>query len=904
MNDAIQQFKAAMSQCDIEPPDHVYDNGKLHRFGHNLSGWYVYFSDGVPAGCFGDWKTGVSEKWHANIGRKLTSVEESAHRKRMEAARKAREQELEESHAEASREANKIWQKAEPVIDHPYLTNKGVQSYGLREHVGKLTIPLQRNGAITSLQFIDGDGNKRFLPGGKKSACYFPIGEITDAETICIAEGYATAASIHEATGFSVVVAFDAGNLKSVTEVIRKAHPLAKLILCADDDYKSDGNPGLTKANEAAKLYGATLVVPQFGADRPDGATDFNDLASHLGIDAVADCFQDIDGQPTATSPSILEADIDVPSENLKQNAVSSVTEVAKPRCVTVSDSEIPTFKVFDSLTKVASLGKLPAGVWYFGPGKPDSEDANITARFISSPIHVEAVTHDGHQNNFGRMLRFQNTLSIWRTWAMPMELLRGRGEELRGELLSMGVLIDPSAHQLLGRYLQDKTPERQVLCALQVGWCGNNFVLPDEVIGENASEVIFQSGERTSGDYTVGGTFEGWQSGIATPAIGNPLLILAISASFAGPILSKCNAEGGGIHFVGDSSTGKTTAIQAACATWGSSDFKRSWRSTSNGMEGAAAMFNDGLLALDEISECDPREVGAIIYALANGQGKQRASKSGAARRITRWRCSVLSSGERTIETTMKDGGHRTKAGQAIRLLDIPASRKFGAWDNLHEFPTGTALSDAIKRAAATHFGHAGRAFLRKLTRDDRDFSEYLERIKALANFRAEDGEGQDKRAAARFALLALAGELATEYGITGWPEGAAIEAATIGFDLWRGDRGTGNDERRKIVEQLNAFIDRHGDSRFSELSKEYDITVRDRAGWWKEDGSSRVYWFTSEGLREALNGFDFKRALDVLQEVGLLPASKSSGERAQAQRVAGRVVKVYPIHADKLGG
>ena len=115
---------------------------------------------------------------------------------------------------------------------------------------------------------------------------------------------------------------------------------------------------------------------------------------------------------------------------------------------------------------------------------------------------------------------------------------------------------------------------------------------------------------------------------------------------------------------------------IEAACATWGGPNFRRSWRATANGMEGAAALFNDGLLALDEISECDPREVGAIVYALGNGRGKQRASRSGNARGVTRWRCVVLSSGERTIATAMQEGGYRAKAGQAVRLLDIPAAR------------------------------------------------------------------------------------------------------------------------------------------------------------------------------------------------------------------------------------
>ena len=270
--------------------------------------------------------------------------------------------------------------------------------------------------------------------------------------------------------------------------------------------------------------------------------------------------------------------------------------------------------------------------------------------------------------------------------------------------------------------------------------------------------------------------------------AVGNPLLVLALSASFAGPMLSRCNSEGGGIHYVGDSSTGKTTAIEAACATWGGPSYRRSWRATANGMEGAAALFNDCLLALDEISECDPREVGAIVYALGNGLGKQRAGRTGNARAVTRWRCFVLSSGERTVATTMLEGGSRAKAGQAVRLLDIPSARSFGAWDTLHGMPSGTAFSDALKRAAATHHGHAGRAFLEKLTRDTRDFGALLERFKGLADFSADGAEGQDKRAAGRFALLALAGEAATEYGLTSWPEGEATTAAAEGFRVWRG--------------------------------------------------------------------------------------------------------------------
>src|SRR5690606_21184271 len=129
------------------------------------------------------------------------------------------------------------------------------------------------------------------------------------------------------------------------------------------------------------------------------------------------------------------------------------------------------------------------------------------------------------------------------------------------------------------------------------------------------------------------------------------------------------------------------------------------------------------------------------------------------------------------------------------------------------------------------------------------------------------------DKRAAGRFALLALAGELATDYGVTGWPEGEAIQAAAAGFNAWRSLRGRGNDERRQILERVSGFIERHGDARFSNADSVTDAPVRDRAGWWRDLGEDgRQYLFTSEGMREALKGFDFNRALAVLQDAGAI--------------------------------
>jgi putative DNA primase/helicase len=635
-------------------------------------------------------------------------------------------------------------------------------------------------------------------------------------------------------------------------------------------------------ADGVASSVGSDFASQELLTPKPDGLSSENSVTNVTGVQP----------KDSARSGVTFDAEAEVTGAS---NAVPNA-------------DQRPIFKVFDNWVSLLDGSKLRPGVWYFSirAGKKVGDAPVLVQQWICSPLYIEAVSFDGQDNNFGRLLRFKNTLGRWREWAMPMELLRGAGDDLRGELLAMGVLIDPLAKTLLGQYLQAITPKRRVNCALQVGWCGDSFVLPDTVIGPNASGVIFQSGERGHDEHTRGGTLADWQSKISAKAIGNPLLTLALSASFTGPMLARCNGESGGIHFFGDSSTGKTTAIEAACATWGGERFRRSWRATANGMEGAAALFNDCLLALDEISECDPREVGAIVYALGNGRGKQRASRTGNARGVARWRVMVLSSGERTICTAMAEGGYRAKSGQSVRLLDIPAARRFGAWDELHGLPNGAAFSDALRRAAVAHYGHAGRAFLERLTRDRRDFCELLERLKALPIFFTDGGEGQDKRVAGRFAQVALAGSVATEYGITGWPENAAIEAAGEGFRAWRSMRGRGNDERRQILDCVSAFIERHGDSRFSDANSHLmDETMRiNRAGWWRDDQTGRVFLFNKDGLREALKGFDFKRALDTLQEAGALPKADASGERSKAQRVGGRLVRLYPIQADKLGG
>lgn len=261
-----------------------------------------------------------------------------------------------------------------------------------------------------------------------------------------------------------------------------------------------------------------------------------------------------------------------------------------------------------------------------------------------------------------------------------------------------------------------------------------------------------------------------------------------------------------------------------------------------------------------------------------------------------------------------MEDGRTHVKAGQIIRILDIPVQREHGCFDALHGHPNGRSLADSLRTAANKKYGVAGRAFLEALTADERDLRDMLAEIRALDAFQA-DGN-QAGRAAARFAVIAMAGELATEYGVVPWPEGTATVAAAEAFRVWREWQGKGDDEPRRIIQAVRDFIDAHGDSRFSEThrrkddpsilsSEPSDRIVYNRAGWWKpgKEGQ-RIFCFLRVGLQEATKGFDVKTVIDVLINCGaLLPGLTQTSKLTRISDGSTTLtVRTFQIRDDKL--
>jgi putative DNA primase/helicase len=267
----IDQFRAALVAREIAAPAQIIADGHIHRCdaaGKNGKGdaAYLLHLDGIPAGGFENWRDGKGwENWRADTGRKFSAVELTALGEKAQASRRERETLAVQRRAEARTRAVSLWRAAQPAPDsHPYLLSKQVRSHGLRVHRGCLVVPLRdASGALQNLQFIGEDGAKRFLKGGRVRGCYYGMGE--PAGELFIVEGYATGATVHEATGHAVAVAFDAGNLPHVAAALRAKFPDLRIVLCADNDTHSPGNPGLTKAIEAARRVNGLLTVPDFG---------------------------------------------------------------------------------------------------------------------------------------------------------------------------------------------------------------------------------------------------------------------------------------------------------------------------------------------------------------------------------------------------------------------------------------------------------------------------------------------------------------------------------------------------------------------------------------------------------------------------------------------------------------
>lgn len=291
LSEQVESFEQALISsfflADSSSLPAVTADGSVHRF-HipedspgTLNGWYVlHLSDSSSYGAYGSWK-GPTQGWRSSRTSCLTSEQKSAQERSLAAQEEDQRRRQREA---ALKAAVTVTQAFRAESDHPYLLRKRIKPYSALQRGDCLILPIKVSGSLTSLQSIDASGTKRFLPGGRISGGYHLIRGSTISHEIVICEGFATGCSLFEHTGATTFCALNAGNLAAVARFVRSLLPEADIVICADNDAWTAGNPGVSSAKLAASLISGRVLVPDFSCyDQTTRPTDWNDLAMLAG---------------------------------------------------------------------------------------------------------------------------------------------------------------------------------------------------------------------------------------------------------------------------------------------------------------------------------------------------------------------------------------------------------------------------------------------------------------------------------------------------------------------------------------------------------------------------------------------------------------------------------------------
>lgn len=600
------------------------------------------------------------------VGRPVPTADElaaqQAERERREAEEAAA---LQADHLDAATRCRAMWDNASdtpPSDGCPYLADKGVQAHGLRFlRDGTALVPMRNEaGELWSVQRIlpqplkdrqTGEvmGNKLYGPRPRKGekvrslkAGLFHLIELAgesdpDWPIILLAEGYATGASLHEATGHPVAVCFDAGNLRHVAQSLRARHPAALLLICGDDDRdteaKGKGNPG-RKAAAAAARVATTPTGPAwtcFPDGLPAGGSDFNDLAAAAGLAVVAEqvnaALSAAMEAVTAIDTVAADADADASEpENREPVApwcdespgADTITSTTGPDLIHEEAAEVAGAGNPGQASSTKSTGKVvplrtgkgakrqkstpppePPDHDERGPNAPapgrgedlflvtDSglwrykvtmgETVSGAWRRVADPLRAVTLCRDNHDAGTSLQVEFTDAFGKPKSLFIPWEQLSGEGTEYRKALLSNGYMVpsNPERRRWLAEYLETRRPTEQARLTDRTGWHGRVFVTPDEVIGTQDDErVMFHaSGVRRSA-FKQRGTLDDWRQHIGRLCVGNSRPAFAVSLALAGPLLRLIpEVGGGGVHFCAPTSKGKTTIMLAASSVYGMGD-------------------------------------------------------------------------------------------------------------------------------------------------------------------------------------------------------------------------------------------------------------------------------------------------------------------------------------------
>lgn len=789
------------------------------------------------------------------------------------------QQQAQEQTARSARFTSKLEALAVEALpgESAYLASKGVPgfTYPILPDGTLLLVLVNEYGEDAAAQTISAAGEKRLLTGSAKKGSYHVINPVLSPEMVIIGEGLATVLSVHLMRPDALaVVAIDAGNLLPVAQVMRRKYPQAQIVIAADNDIKPDEpNTGKEAAGKAAAAVAGLVALPPV-----EHKADWNDYHQQYGLVAAIDAFNDSLCLPQGEEVTAPAEVIEIGSRaSQKRNAQKPYVDSRRNGLYWVEPKEKS-----GEITEVESL--LCSALEVVGVGIDDNRTRYLVLRWRALGAKEET-THAIPLADIGER-------EGWRT-------LKAGG---------LYVTTKSGLRATLADWLQSQAHRGEIWRIAQAtGWQCGAYLMPDgDIIGTPEIPVLFNGRSSAASGYTTSGTVEGWRESVAHLANGNYSMMTGVAAALAAPLIGLAGADGFGIHFYEQSSAGKTTTANVAASLYGNPDVLRlTWYGTALGLANEAAAHNDALMPLDEIGQgADPVEVYKSAYALFNGTGKLQGAKEGGNRELKRWRTVAISTGEVDLETFIAGAGRKAKAGQLVRLLNIPLSKAV----RFHGHESGKHHADALKDAYQSHHGAAGRAWVQWLADHQQEAVNAVR--EAEARWRgiipADYGE-QVHRVGARFAILEAA--LMAGRVITGWDEQTCRDAIQYSFNAWIREFGTGNKEHQQIIEQTEAFLNAHGLSRFAPFP--YDpgsLPIANLAGYRQKGGHDTdpvvFYTFPAAFEKEIAQGFNAKMFAEVLKNAGMLtPPNTGRGYQRKSPRIDGRQINVYVIQYQPEG-
>lgn len=803
-----------------------------------------------------------------------------------EAQAQAREQhaaqETQRRRAGFTRRYQKLLLRVTPG-DSPYLRAKGLGGFssGLLPD-GTLLLPLtDMSGTVTAAQTITPEGEKRLLVDSAKRGAFYAVSAPDAPEVVILAEGLATSLSVHLMRPDALAVcAVDAGNLLPVALAFRERYPKAAIIIAADND-SAPGKPnkGRHAAEKAAAAVAGRVALPPGGVK-----ADWNDIHQQQGLE---------------NARAVFDASLYQPEDNTLKPRLTSVKSALTPRQEKSAGS--------DPLQPFIESGEK--GVFWIEPqlNKQTSQITNKTT-WLSDPVEIIGEGVDADSDDTFIALRW----------------MRHGSNETVSKIIRPGLIGDPqgwaflknnglnvvtSPHhraRLADWLLRQARHGQHFIASACAGWTGKAYILPDgSVIGEQETPVMFTGGSASRAAYGVKGTPESWRENVARLAYRNPFQMLAAATALAAPLTGILNADGFGVHLYAASTAGKTTAVDFATSIYGLPKPQRlSWYGTALGIANEAQAHNHGLLALDEIEQAsNPRHVFTSAYTLFNGKGKLQGDPNGGNRELKSWETVVISTGEKSVETFLAGAGIKVKAGQLVRLLNIPVARP----TELYGYANGKDHADAMKAGWLAHHGAAGRAWITWLAANQDSVKAAYAEALARWNTVIPSGYGEQvHRVKDRFAILEAA--LLLSAPLTSWDAQACRDALQHVFNVWIAEFGTGNKEHEQIIEQATAFLMANSIGRFipvdfDELSQ---LNVHNLAGY-KDRGAQQVgeqvtfYVLPAPFKDELANGFDVNQVARALYDAGMLkkPASGRSWQSRtpRIRHMNNRQLRAYAV-------